>query len=228
MHRCKVSIEKHSSCASGSLMWPQGCFSSDGACPESCDDSHLWTTNGEDKATNHLLQCLSNTFQLRGMKPWKRSIFKMLLRQFPADWLLNELQPYSTLIQIKCQAASGLSNYEFLQCLWGLSLNIKEADVCFTSSTKHSRACTNTNCWNVFFVSSNSNMKFGLILGCVQTECWLLCLQALEGGPSCRPKGPSWPSPCKEPIGLTNARWCSRSSTSTSASSMESVWGLFK
>lgn len=45
------------------------CLSSDGPCPESCDDAHFWAPYGEDKASNHLLQCLSNTFQFRGMTP---------------------------------------------------------------------------------------------------------------------------------------------------------------
>lgn len=59
----------YSSCITETLIPPLACFSSDGPCPESCDDAHLWTAYGEDKAANHLLQRLPNPFQLRGMKP---------------------------------------------------------------------------------------------------------------------------------------------------------------
>lgn len=66
------SREKHcplsSSCVAESVRWPLDPFSSDGPRPESCNDAHLWTTHGEDKAANHLLQCVSDSLQLRGMK----------------------------------------------------------------------------------------------------------------------------------------------------------------
>lgn len=55
-------------CAAECLMRPLARLSSDGPGPESCDDAHLRAAYCENKEADNLLQRLSNTLQLRGMK----------------------------------------------------------------------------------------------------------------------------------------------------------------
>lgn len=60
--------------------WPLKCLSSDGPCPESRDDAHLWPAYGEDKTANHLLQHLSDPLQLRGLFALKEIIERAVSR----------------------------------------------------------------------------------------------------------------------------------------------------
>lgn len=55
-------------CAAECLMRPLARLSSDGPGPESRDDAHLRAAYCENKEADNLLQRLSNTLQLRGMK----------------------------------------------------------------------------------------------------------------------------------------------------------------
>lgn len=67
-------------CGSESPKWPLKCLSSDGPCPESRDDAHLWPAYGEDKTANHLLQHLSDPLQLRGLFALKEIIERAVSR----------------------------------------------------------------------------------------------------------------------------------------------------